>query len=135
MSKITIKTRDPETTQIIIIAEGEEREGVEQVEDLYFFTPDLVNEDLLQKREDDEEHQDERGKFHYYDLVGEDGIEIRTEVCVVYHELNEGWEEIYGKYGFTIIDSNGVITEVDGEDIEQGAGTGETAMEKAALQD
>lgn len=131
MSVITIKTVDPETTETIVIASGEEGMGVEKVEDKYFFTPDLVLEELLIKA--GEEQQDHRGSYHYFDLVGEDDIPIRTQVAVVYHDAGADWTEIFGKYGFEVVDQNGVTVEVDGENPESGSETGSDSMANVAM--
>lgn len=122
MANVKIETTDPQSGETIIIAQGQLGRDVIEAEDEYYFMPAAVNKELLEMREETEEVAG-IGTCAFYDLKNEAGDIVRTQASWMYDVVDDGWEDIAGKYGFYKQDMNGIITLVDGEDEEAGPDT------------
>lgn len=122
MATVKIHTVDPQTGETIIIAEGEIGKDLIEADGSYYFMPAAVNHELLEMT-DETYTCPYKGLCNYYNLKDEEGNVVKTQASWIYETPNDGWEQIAGKYGFYIQDNDGIITEVDGEDEEEGPGT------------
>lgn len=115
MSKVTIKTTDPQTGEEMIIAEGVIGQDLIEAEGNYYFMPDALPSHELLKKTERTYTCPYKGLCYYYDLMNEQGDVVKTDATWVYDTPSDGWEMIGGKYGFYAYDQNGILVEVDGE--------------------
>ncbi len=112
MDTIKVTTTDQETGEELIIAVGEMGNTCISAEGKYFFSPEVVNTELLSKNPD-KSVKDAIGFGDYYDIISPLSRDvIKTQVIFIYNETTEDWDAIKGMYGVLSMGIEGVTVDV-----------------------